>query len=318
VVKLVLFFYYKILKFFRGEYPLAILYFHHVFKTPNDYYPDDIDEKKFDKLVEYLSNNFQILSLEEAVHKIKAKQLPPRALVITFDDGYRDNYDVALPILKKYDCPATFFVATSGIESGVLWNDKVEQLIKSTEKKTISSIYTGKGLDISTKSQKVEAYLNITCAIKYNSHDERTKLISILQSELGPISYKRNMMNDIQLKALVEQGYSLGLHTHNHTIVSGEDEESVKQELSTNKCILENTVGKKIDFIAFPNGDFGQDFTQVHCDIASELGLKAGFSTNDGGGYYATNHFAIPRFMPYRKRLSSFALSIAKIAGEHV
>ena len=77
-------------------------------------------------------------------------------------------------------------------------------------------------------------------------------------------------------------------------------------------------ISTSVDFLAYPNGLFGRDFTQVHAEMAKKLDFKASFSTNDGGSVSTTNLHQIPRFMPYRKKLPLFALSIAKIAGEHV
>ena len=86
----------------------------------------------------------------------------------------------------------------------------------------------------------------------------------------------------------------------------------------TNKQYLEAIIQQPVNLIAYPNGLFGRDYLTHHCDISKKLGFKYGLSTNDGGALVHTNSYQIPRFMPYRKQLPLFALSIAKIAGEHV
>jgi len=302
----------------EGSYPLAIIYYHHVFAKKEAFHPDDLDQEQFEKQVAYLQKHFNILSIGEALDLLAKKRLPPRALVLTFDDGYADNYTVAAPILEKYGCPATIFVSTEGIEVGTLWNDRVEQLIKATSKDYISDVYTGNELALETEELKVQAFQALLSTLKFLSNDSRTKLVCQLELELGEIAYNRTMMTADHIRNLNSELFTIGAHTHHHTILTTEDDESSSQELKRNKDILENITKRTVDIIAFPNGLYGRDYKAEHCDIAKTLGFKAGFSTNDGGAISTTNPYTIPRFMPYRKQLPLFALSIAKIAGEHV
>lgn len=300
------------------ENPLAIIYFHHVFKHKNEFHPDDIIAADFDKKIKFLMKHFNILALSEAIELLKTKRLPSKALVITFDDGYQDNFTVAVPILKKHHCPATFFISTSGIEEGCLWNDKVEQLLNNTKIKTITENIIGEKISISNKDEKIAAFQLLLSKLKFLSHDKRTLQLKKLAVELGDIEFKRTMMRADQIKRLHQDGFTIGAHTHNHTILTTETIDDCQQELLNNKKKLEGIICNKVHFIAFPNGLFERDYTFKHCNLAKEMDFKVGFSTNDGGAISSTNIYTIPRFMPYRKKLSLFALSIAKIAGEHV
>jgi peptidoglycan/xylan/chitin deacetylase (PgdA/CDA1 family) len=300
------------------ENPLAIIYFHHVFENKNEYHPDDIIAVEFDKKVKFLKKHFNILSLTEAITLLKTKRLPPKALVITFDDGYQDNFTVAALILKKHNCPATFFISTSGVEEGYLWNDKVEQLLDNTKMNAISANIIGEGIAIKSKTEKTLAFQLLLSKLKFLSHEKRTQQLKKLTDELGDIECKRTMMTTDQIKKLHQDGFTIGAHTHSHTILTTENINNCQQELLNNKNKLEAIINDRIKFIAFPNGLFERDFTFEHCDIAKDMEFEAGFSTNDGGATSSSNSYTIPRFMPYRKQLPLFALSIAKIAGEHV
>jgi peptidoglycan/xylan/chitin deacetylase (PgdA/CDA1 family) len=300
------------------ENPLAILYYHHVFEHKNDFHPDDINAVDFDKQIAFLKKHFNIITLAQAIELLKTKRLPAKALVITFDDGYQDNFTVAAPILKKHNCPATFFISTRGVEDGYLWNDKVEQLIKNTQQTTISKSIIGEEITINNKAEKVAAFQKLLSKLKFLSHQHRTIQINKLAEELGTINIERTMMTAEQVKLLHQDGFTIGAHTHNHTILATETIENCQQELLTNKHILETIINDKINFLAFPNGLFERDFTSEHCKLVNKMDFEAGFSTNDGGAFSSTHSFTIPRFMPYRKQLPLFALSIAKIAGEHV
>ena len=74
--------------------------------------------------------NFNVISLADGVAGLKRGCLPPRALSITFDDGYRDNHDIALPILLQLGLPATFFVATGFLDGGRMFNDTVIEAVR--------------------------------------------------------------------------------------------------------------------------------------------------------------------------------------------
>jgi peptidoglycan/xylan/chitin deacetylase (PgdA/CDA1 family) len=300
------------------ENPLAIIYFHHVFEHKNEYHPDDITSTEFEMKIKYLLKHFNIFSLPEAIKLLKAKRLPPKALVITFDDGYQDNFNVAALILKSNNCPATFFISTSGVEEGYLWNDKVEQLLDSTKINTISANIIGQEIAIKSKIEKIKAFQLLLSKLKFLSHEKRTLKLKKLADELGDIECKRTMMTADQVEKLHQDGFTIGAHTHNHTILTTENINDCQQELLNNKNKLEAMINNKITFIAFPNGLFERDFTLEHCNLAKNMEFEAGFSTNDGGATSLSGSYTIPRFMPYRKQLPLFALSIAKIAGEHV
>jgi peptidoglycan/xylan/chitin deacetylase (PgdA/CDA1 family) len=300
------------------EYPLAIIYFHHVFEQKNEYHPDDITAIEFDKKIKHLKKHFNVLTLPQAMKLLKAKRLPPKALVITFDDGYQDNFTVAAPILKKHNCPATFFISTSGVEEGCLWNDKVEQLLNSTTMTSISKDIIGESITIKNKNDKIRAFQQLLSKLKFLSHEKRNLQLQKLANELGNVEFTRTMMTTKQITKLHQDGFTIGAHTHNHTILTTETIDDCQQELLNNKKSLEALINDKIKFIAFPNGLFERDFNVKHCEIARKMDFSAGFSTNDGGAISSSNSYTTPRFMPYRKQLPLFALSIAKIAGEHV
>jgi len=309
---------YKYNKLKLGEYPLSILYYHHVFATKNPYHLDDLDAQEFDQQIEFLSKHFNLLSLEQAIQLLIEKKLPPKSLVITFDDGYLDNYTTAAPILEKHKCPATFFVATQGVEKGYLWNDAIEQSLKNTKVKTISKGIIGKAISITTNNEKISAFHQLVSSLKFISNEKRSDKIQQLSQELEVSEYSQTMMNEEQILDLNKRGFTIGAHTHSHTILSTETNKNSQTELLANKQSLEQIIDEPVTFLAFPNGLYGRDYKQQHCDLAQELGFTAAFSTNDGGAVNSTNVYQIPRFMPYRKQLPLFALSIAKIAGEHV
>ena len=104
---------------------LSILIFHRVHAKADLLFPEEPDAARFDRLMRFVAGAFKVMTLGEAVTALADGKLPPRALVITFDDGYADNAEVALPILLRHGLKASFFVSTGFLDGGRMWNDSV-------------------------------------------------------------------------------------------------------------------------------------------------------------------------------------------------
>ena len=111
----------------RGR--LAIMIFHRVPRVVDPMFPLEPDAARFERDMRNVRRWFHVLPLEAAVARLRDGSLPARALAITFDDGYADNHDVALPILTRLNLTATFFIATSFLDGGCMWNDRVRDTI---------------------------------------------------------------------------------------------------------------------------------------------------------------------------------------------
>ena len=109
---------------------LSILIYHRVLPRRDPLFPEEGHAEDFDRHMEQLAGCFRIMPLSDAIQGLRRGSLPARAASITFDDGYADNAEVALPILKKHGISATFFVAASFIDGGRMWNDAVIELIR--------------------------------------------------------------------------------------------------------------------------------------------------------------------------------------------
>ena len=116
----------------RGR--LTVLIFHRVRPEPDPLFPRELDAAAFRERLSWLRAWFNVLPLDDAVDALARGSLPVRAAAITFDDGYADNHDVALPILREMGVPATFFIATGFLDGGRMWNDTVIEAIRRTPK----------------------------------------------------------------------------------------------------------------------------------------------------------------------------------------
>ncbi len=309
------------LKFISGlnwvrhrEHSFAIIYFHRVLKEPTLFCPDDWTLDNFDTLVTFLNKHFNIIPISTALKLQSQGCLPPRTVCLSFDDGYLDNYTIALPVLDRLGVKASFFIATDGTEKGYLWGDELAYTIQKTSKLTL--MFKKREYALSNDEEKASSYLSLINSIKFMTNQERDESLEIITSQLGKISIPRLMMNKQQLLALSDAGNDIGAHTATHSILGRQSAQVAEQEINSSIDYLNKLLEKKIELFAYPNGHFPSDFNQEHEAMLIQAGLSVGLSTNDGGVRTQTRKTCIPRFMPHRKEINQFCLSLLKIAGE--
>ncbi len=116
---------------------LTILIFHRVLDRQDFLQPGEPTADEFDSQIRWLTSWFKVLPLSEAVEALRAGDLPERRLAITFDDGYPDNHDVAVPILRRHGAVATFFVATGYLDGGIMFNGRLASSLGVAERTRI-------------------------------------------------------------------------------------------------------------------------------------------------------------------------------------
>ena len=122
---------------------LSVVLFHRVLAAPDPLFPDDIDQARFRKICDWLATWFTVLPLDQALRQQADGCLPARALSITFDDGYADNHEVALPILQRHALAATFYVATGFLDGGRMWNDTVIEAVRACKRPALDASHLG-------------------------------------------------------------------------------------------------------------------------------------------------------------------------------
>ncbi len=116
---------------------LSILVFHRVLPEPDPLFPDCRMRRGFARSVGWLHRWFNVLPLDEAIGRLAGGTLPERAAAITFDDGYADNFTVALPLLRERGSTATFFVATGFLDGGRMLNDTIIEAIRRCSRENL-------------------------------------------------------------------------------------------------------------------------------------------------------------------------------------
>ena len=290
---------------------LSILIYHRVLPVPDPLFPSEVDSARFDLQMKQVSRIFTVIPLTEAVERLKSGTLPARAASITFDDGYADNAEIALPILKKHRIAATFFIATGYLNGGIMFNDSVIESIRMSSRDNIDLAPIGLAkFAIETIEQKRSAIENILSCLKYKPLEERQTLVDTVSGLAGVEPPRNLMMMDEQVRLLSDSGMEIGGHTINHPILASIDNKSAKDEIENGKRYLEELTGKPVRTFAYPNGKPETDYRAAHVDIVKQLGFDAAVSTAVGVAHKSSDLFQLPRFTPWDRSPLNFSLRL--------
>lgn len=291
---------------------LSILIYHRVRPQADALFPRELDAERFDRQITQLKESFTIISFSEAVEGLRKGTLPRGAACITFDDGYADNVDVALPILLKHGISATFFLASGFLNGGRMWNDKVIEVIRNApEQFDLRELGFGQ-FHLDSPAARQEAIRKLLGDLKYLPLEQRNERVEALCA-LAPVATPGDlMMTSEQVRILHRAGMDVGGHTVNHPIMSCMSAEDARREIADCKRDLEQIIGAPVRWFAYPNGKPGTDYRAEHVDMVRSVGFEAAVSTAWGAADSRSDPFQLPRFTPEGSGQLRFALRMAQ------
>jgi peptidoglycan/xylan/chitin deacetylase (PgdA/CDA1 family) len=285
---------------------LSVLIFHRVMPKSDPLQPDEFYAERFDEVVRLLAEHCCPLSLADGLGLLEQGCLPPRAVCVTFDDGYADNLTVAAPILARYAVPATIFVASGFLDGGIMWNDRVIESVRAAQARELDLSDWGLGVfALDTPAARLSSVSGILRELKYRPLAQRRELCAEIAHRHAP-RLESPMLTRAQVKTLSEHGIEIGGHTTNHPILARLPAADARYEIESNKEELEGLIGKKIRFFAYPNGAPGCDFDADHVRMVEKAGYSAALTTAAGVTGRATNRFLMPRFTPWDRAKAKF------------
>ncbi len=290
-----------------------VLIFHRVVMESDPMSPDEPTAAWFGRMLKMLVSNFEMISLAEALRRAQAGSLSGRTISVTFDDGYADNFTVALPILERFDVPATFFVASGFIDGGRMWNDSIIETFRRLETGTCEvELEERRSFDLSDWGSRRTAAAAVISAWKHLPPAERQARVDDFATRVPDLP-RDLMMTKEQLRRLAASACaSIGGHTRNHPILASVPDAEAMSEIEDGKRDLENWIQTEIRHFAYPNGSFGRDYQARHAAFVERAGFSAAVATDWGTLDAATDHYAIPRFTPWQQDLSRFSIDLAR------
>jgi peptidoglycan/xylan/chitin deacetylase (PgdA/CDA1 family) len=292
---------------------LSILVYHRVVSDPDPLAPEQVCAQEFDWQLAALARWFKVLPLTEAVVRLRDGTLPRRSACVTFDDGYADNVTVALPILRRRGVPATFFLATSFVDGGRMWNDSVIETVRAARGNTLDAAALGlTTLNIATDQMRREAIARALAALKYLPQEERQNRVDEFAEQASRPLPSNLMMTTEQVRSLDAGGMEVGAHTVTHPILARLESARAENEIRDSKRGLEAMTGKRVGLFAYPNGRPGRDYGPEHVGMVRTLGFDAAVSTAWGVASAASDPYQLPRFSPWDRTPGKFALRLLR------
>jgi peptidoglycan/xylan/chitin deacetylase (PgdA/CDA1 family) len=296
-----------------GRRGLSILIYHRVLPHKDPLFPSEVDAAEFSTQVGLLKSRFNVLPLLEAVRRAKEGTLPARAAAITFDDGYADNAEVALPVLQRHGLHATFFVATGFLNGGRMWNDSVYELVRHAPDGVLDATALDLGSHpLHTIGDRQRAIPALIRQLKYLPMAERQRQVDRLVDLAGVALPDDLMMTTAQVRKLHAAGMGIGAHTVNHPILARLDDSAAREEIAQGKLALEDMIGASVPLFAYPNGKPGEDYEARHVAMARELRFEGAVSTSWGATRGRPDPFQLPRFTPWDRSRLRFMLRLAR------
>jgi peptidoglycan/xylan/chitin deacetylase (PgdA/CDA1 family) len=295
---------------------LPILIFHRVVARRDELFPGEVTADEFDRICGWLAHWFEVRPLGPAVADLRAGRLGSRALAITFDDGYADNHDIALPILRRHGLTATFFVATGFLDGGRMWNDTVIEAVRLSGKASLDlrgTVADALGeLPLGSVPDRRAAMQAVIQSTKYLAPDERARWVDAVARASDAELPADLMMTTAQVRALHDAGMSVGGHTVSHPILSRLDTATSSFEISEGRRVLQDICRAPIELFAYPNGRPGEDYGPEAVELVKQQGFKAAVSTSWGTARSGSDPFQLPRFTPWDRTRHRFALRLAR------
>jgi peptidoglycan/xylan/chitin deacetylase (PgdA/CDA1 family) len=284
---------------------LPILAYHRVLDEPAGLFPFDeqvvsATPGDFRNQMRFVRDNFEVVSFDD-LHRFETagRPWPRRALIITFDDGYRDNYTNAFPILKELGLKATIFLATGHIGSGKpFWWDSVAFLVKNTRLTEIP-LPTGPRLPSLNGNQSRREAIDILLGwLKKAPEAEKNRLLAalpaILKVEVPAKLVRGTHLNWDEVREMSREGIEFGSHTVTHPVLANVSEKQLEIELSQSKRTIEARIGKEVLAFAYPVG--GRSFVRRTQEAVSRCGYRFAVSYLCGiARQMIGDRFALPR-----------------------
>jgi peptidoglycan/xylan/chitin deacetylase (PgdA/CDA1 family) len=259
-------------------------------------------EVEFHAQMELLAREFHPLSLDEMVKRFHAgEDLPKRSVVVTFDDGYADNYEVAMPILDRFSIPAVFYATVDCIENKKLpWPSRLRFAFRKTKLPAWSDPLSNRW-NLSDAIHGERAYLAACDACCQLSGAAQEEFVQRIEEELKaclPVESGLLMMTYDQLRGLVLHGHIVGSHTMTHPNMAQVKPEEAQHELFESKQRLEIQLGLPINHFSYPCPALTPHWSEQTVDQSRALGYQTAVTTDSGLTHRGDNLLRLKRLRP--------------------
>jgi phosphatidylinositol alpha-1,6-mannosyltransferase len=292
---------------------LSVLLFHKVPTLADPLTPSELNLARFEQLLDFVGANANVLPLSEASAALKRGTLPPRAVTLTFDDGYAEWIDNVAPALLRRGMPATFFVTTGQFEGGVLWHERILAAVRALPALG-AQLPAGLGLykDLDAPGCRERLVEQLQGRLKYAPLSQRLEAIEQLESQACRPLILPPGFDAASVRTLHSKGFEIGAHTVHHPILNECTVQQARAEIADCKAELEAIIGGAVHAFAYPNGRPGKDFSHEHVNMVKEAGYRTAVTTSSGVARADADPFQLPRFTPWGLSDERIAFQLAR------
>ncbi len=293
-----------------------ILMYHRVIDVNYDPYRITVSPRNFRIHMGCLKKNYNIISLDELVSRLKQGRAPKRSIVLTFDDGYVDNSLYARPILEELQIPATFFIATANINTDkAFWCDRLSRVFHPKQKLPLKIPLFN--CTVSNSCKRKKAFWGIYQVLKSSSPHIIEKIVTYLEqwAKLGEVKDRScRVMNEKDIRELADNGlFHIGVHTHYHSNLSSQAASLQRREIQHSKQILESITNNPMKYFSYPYGS-KDNYTVQTVRILKKSGFEAACSAYPGVVGKDTDRYELPRCWIGNWDLAGFKKAIQRFS----
>jgi len=239
-----------------------------------------VSPEAFAAQMQLVARRFRVLSMPELLAAARTgTPLPPRALLLTFDDAYADFATHAWPVLKRHGLPATLFVPTAfpGDPARVFWWDRLYHALATTGRKVAIESPIGR-LALETRADREAAFTGLREYVKQEPHATAMAWVEQFASELGVPPLPAEVLGWDELRRLAAEGVTLGCHTRTHALANRLAADELREEAIGSRMDLEREIGSTLPIFAYPSGAFD---SRAVAQLAA-AGFELAFTTRRG------------------------------------
>lgn len=268
----------------------------------------------------YVKKHYNVISVKELTHWLEGRaSLPQHSALITFDDGYQDNFENAFPVLRDLGLPAIIFLATDFMSRKAVLFWDIAAYCAYYSKRDYVRMPSGEVLyweDVNTRDRVLMKWVH---AVKHFQLDQKKAAIEALVKDMD-VAIPEGAFNNLymkweQVRHMLENGIEFGAHTISHPILTKISLDQAEHEISGSKKMVEDEIGRQVDGFAYPNGG-AADFSPQIVDFVRKSGYKVAFTLMPGPTSRTVarkNPFEIRRV--YIGRSDTLPRFAAKLAG---
>lgn len=284
----------------KGEGQLTILQFHKIPKAFDPLCPRELLLHRFETVLDFFAEYMRVLPLTEAIDALRAGSLPPKAVALTFDDGYEEWNEFVAPALLKRELPATFYVTTGQIDGPALWHERIAAAVQAAPD---NGLQLPKGFfgyeNLASVELRAKLVLLLQERLKYLPLASREQEILKLEAQTERERKQPRKFSADHVRELHSLGFEIGAHTAQHPILKSCSDAEALQEIGGAKESLESIIKGRVTSFAYPNGLVDRDFIERDVRLVKACGYQSAVITGGGVVNAQTDPYLLPRFTPW-------------------